>query len=149
MGASYPKDTKKWTEEEALQWGPCSEWHFQRCFKGSQLGAVVFNVPLLGNDHAQKANTRILLKDYCGFFRHANKREVCIWFPHFPEYSIHVLEDETEDISGSFSIKTKQNKSLKRDPVRVKINLNRETSWKTYLKCVKYIRAYYCRFEIH
>lgn len=109
VGAFYPKDTKKWMEQEALQGGPCSEWHSQRCFS-SQLRAVVFNAPLLGNDQAQRANTRILLKDYCGFFRHANKRGVCIRFPHFPEYYVHVLEDETEDIAESFSLKTKQNK---------------------------------------
>lgn len=129
-----PKDTKKYREEKAG--GPFTEWHSQRRFS-SQLRAVVFNVPLLGNDQAQRANTRILLKDYCGFFRHANKRGVCIWFPHFPEYYVHVLEDETEDISGSFSIKAKQNRqtnqqnSLKRDSVKVQINFTR---------CLKYLK---------
>ena len=31
------------------------------------------NVSLLGNDQTQTADTRILFKDYCGFFRHKNK----------------------------------------------------------------------------
>ena len=33
------------------------------------------NVSLLGNDQTQTADTRILLKDYCGFFRHKNKKK--------------------------------------------------------------------------
>ena len=63
------------------------------------------NVSLLGNDQTQTADTRILLKDYCGFFRHKNKKKgVKIWFPHFPELYVHILKDETEDISGSFDV---------------------------------------------
>lgn len=36
---------------------------------------MVFNVSLLGKDQAQRANTRILIKDYCGFFRQQTKEE--------------------------------------------------------------------------
>lgn len=72
-----------------------------------------------------RANTRILLEDYCGFFRHANKRVVCVWSLHFPEFYVHVLEDKTEDISGSLNIFLK---ILKEALLKWKLN-------KTY-KCI-------------
>lgn len=132
LDAFYPKATKRWRgEDRVCSEDPCvGSW---RRFSFTAR-AVVFNAPLLGNAQAQTTNTSILLKSYCGFSWHANKRGFCIWGPHFSEYCVYVLEDKTEGISGSFAFKSKR---LQRDDVE--INQNRHVSGKTYLKRPRYI----------
>lgn len=56
--------------------GP-TECHFQK-YLCLRLCAVVFNVPLLGNEQAKRANARISLQDYGGLLKNANKRGVSV-----------------------------------------------------------------------
>lgn len=131
-------------EEQALQWGPCSERPSQRCFS-LKLRAVVFNVPLLGNDQVQRANTEFYSRIIVGFSGMQTKEEFV--------YDLHISQNimsmslrmKLRTFQGALMLK----KCFKRDHVKVKINIHRGMSWKTYLKCLKYIREYYSKFNMH
>lgn len=82
----FPQKTQKGNgQREFCSKSPAQHGIFKGNLAYSNGGAVVFNAPLLGNDQAQRANTRILLKHYCGFFRHTNKNESA--------YDLHISQN--------------------------------------------------------